>query len=293
MHDARSITLALGGRWHGRYGVAACPYCQPERRRGQDALTLADGNAGLLLHCKRAGCAFRDILAAAGICPGSYAPPDPATLAQREAERRAEGAKRERQAERLWQDAQPIAGTVAETYLRGRGITCALPATLRFHSACWHGATATRSPALLARVQGGDGFGLHRTYLAPDGNGKAALDPARAMLGATAGGAVALSDGPGRLVVAEGIETALSLLSGLLDGPATVCAALSTSGLRGLRLPARPGRLTIASDGDAPGREAARALAHRAHALGWAVAFLDPGDGLDFNDILTGKAKAA
>jgi hypothetical protein len=89
------------------------------------------------------------------------------------------------------------------------------------------------------------------------------------------------------------MESALSLLCGLLEAPATVWAALSTSGLRGLRLPAQPGRLTIACDGDAPGREAAHALAERAHGSGWQVGMLDPGTGADFNDILTGKAVAA
>jgi hypothetical protein len=114
-----------------------------------------------------------------------------------------------------------------------------------------------------------------------------------ALQGRTQGGAVRLSDGPGRLVVAEGIESALSLLCGLLDGPVTVWAGLSTSGLRGLHLPTQPGRLTVATDGDEPGREAGHALAERAHALGWHVSILDPETGADFNDILTGKAVAA
>jgi hypothetical protein len=94
-------------------------------------------------------------------------------------------------------------------------------------------------------------------------------------------------------VVAEGIESGLSLLCGLLDGPATVWAGLSTSGLRGLRLPKQQGRLTIACDGDGPGRESAHALAERAHGLGWQVGILDPGTGADWNDILTGKAVVA
>ncbi len=72
MTDARTLTLALGGRWHGRYGAVPCPVCQPERRRGQDALTLADGGKGLLAHCKKSACAFRDIAAAAGIAPGTF-----------------------------------------------------------------------------------------------------------------------------------------------------------------------------------------------------------------------------
>jgi len=85
----------------------------------------------------------------------------------------------------------------------------------------------------------------------------------------------------------------LSLACDLLDEPVAIWAALSTSGLRGLRLPAEPGRLTIGCDGDTPGREAAHALAERAHALGWTVGFLDPGDGRDWGDVLTGKAVAA
>ena len=59
------------------------------------------------------------------------------------------------------------------------------------------------------------------------------------MLGATAGGAVRVAGGDGPLVVAEGIETALSLASGLLSRPATVWACLSTAGMAGLRLPAQ------------------------------------------------------
>jgi hypothetical protein len=293
MSDARALTIALGGRWHGRYGTAPCPVCQPERRKGQDALTLADGRSGrLVLNCKKSGCAFLDILAAAGLRSGDYAPPDPATLAQRERDARAEAMKRAAQAERLWREAQPIAGTLAETYLRGRGITCALLPTLRFHGACWHGPTARRWPAMVALVEGAGLPAVHRTWLRPDGSGKADIEPAKAMLGATAGGAVRLSDGPSRLVVGEGLESALSLLCGLLDGPAVVWAALSTSGLRGIRLPSQPGRLTIACDGDGPGRAAAHALAERAHALGWQVGILDPGTGADWNDILQERRAA-
>ena len=293
MTDARELTTALGGRWHGRYGAAPCPVCQTERRKGQNALTVADGATGwLVLDCKKSACAFLDILAAAGLRSGDYAPLDAATRAQRERDAKAEAQRKAEQAKRLWREAQPIAGTVAETYLRGRGITCPLPPTLRFHPDCWHGPTARRYPAMVAAVQGSGLPAVHRTYLRADGAGKADIEPAKAMLGATSGGALRLSDGPSRLVVAEGIESGLSLLCGLLDGPATVWAGLSTSGLRGLRLPAQFGRLTIATDGDGPGREAGHALAERAHGLGWQVSILDPGTGRDFNDILQERAAA-
>jgi hypothetical protein len=294
MNGAREVTLALGGRWHGRYGTAPCPVCQPERRRDQNALTLADGKAGLLAHCKRAECDFLDILGAAGLRSNDYCAPDLSRFAQRHTEAKAQTEKRAMAAKRLWAETQPIIGTVAESYLRGRGISCALPDALRFHPNCWHGPSESRWPAMVALVEGGEGFAVHRTYLRPDGSGKAGLAGGdKLMLGATAGGAVRLSGDVSRLAVAEGIESALSLLCGLMAEPATVWAALSTSGMRSLRLPEKPLRLVIAGDGDQPGREASHALAAKAHALGWRVAMLDPGDGADFNDVLTGKAVAA
>ncbi|MCU9846719.1 toprim domain-containing protein [Defluviimonas sp. WL0024] len=289
MTNARTLTEALGGRWHGSYGLAFCP---AHRNTRTPALSLSDGAGGRLLARCHAGCRFpaiADALRSRGLLDGGVcAAPDPAELARRRAEEQAEAEKRGRQAQALWREAGPISGTIAEAYLLGRGITCALPDTLRFHPSCWH-KSARRFPALVARVDGAEGFAVHRTYLAPDGPGKAEAEPAKAMLGAVKGGAVRLTDGPGTLVVAEGVETALSLACGLLRAPATIWAALSTSGMRGLRLPARPQRLTIAHDGDVAGRYAAHILAERAHALGWAVSFLPAPSGRDWNDVLRMK----
>jgi hypothetical protein len=289
MTDARALTLALRGRWHGRYGTAPCPCCQPERRKGQDALTLADGRDGkLLLHCKKSACTFTAILAAAGLRPGDHRGPDAATLAKRAAEERAEAIRKAEQARRLWAESRPIEDTPAETYLReARGVRLErLPPTLRFHPECWHAPSARRWPAMVALVQGADLPAVHRTYVRPDGMGKAPVEPAKAMLGAVAGGAVRLIDGPGPLLVAEGIETALSAWCLRGDPTARAWAALSTSGMRALRLPPQPGRLTIAADGDAPGMAAAQALAERAHGLGWQVTIARAPDGRDWNDIL-------
>jgi hypothetical protein len=135
---------------------------------------------------------------------------------------------------------------------------------------------------------GGKVVGVHRTYLADPG--VKAFDSAKMMLGRCAGGAVRLSGGPGPLVVAEGIETALSLLSGLPDACPRVWAALSTSGMAGLVLPRNPGELVLAPDGDAPGREAANKLADRASAAGWHVRIMRCPDGADWNDLAHGVA---
>ncbi len=295
---AQEVTRMLGGRWHGSYGCAACPVCQPERRRDQNALTLSDGDDGrLLAHCKKGGCAFRDFLAAAGIAADGPASPDPALAAERERQRRADQERRDAQAREVWEGAQPVARTIAEAYLRSRGITAPLPPSLRYHPACWH-ATGKRLPALIALVEGQDGFGVHRTYLRADGGGKATVEPAKAMLGPVKGGAVRLTDaGPGApLVVAEGIETALSLASGMLSAPATIWAALSATGMQALRLPPEPCRLTVAIDADPTGEAAGRALATRAWHEGWSVYLLRPPRGTggkDWNDVLRGRATEA
>jgi hypothetical protein len=293
MSEAQRITLALRGRWHGGYGVAFCP---GHRNTRTPALSLADGGDGRLLALCHAGCGFPavlDALRGLGLVSGTghYAAPDAGELSRLRKAREAEAAKREAQAFACWREAQPIGGTLAERYLRGRGIACPLPETLRFHPACWHPA-AKRLPALVAMVEGADRFAVHRTYLAEPGR-KAEIEPAKAMLGTVAGGAVRLADAAGQLVVAEGIETALSLASGLLRAPATVWAALSASGMAGLRLPEPSGRLTVATDGDEAGRVAGHALAERAAGLGWAVSLLPAPDGRDWNDVLAMKGAVA
>lgn len=293
MTDARTLTQSLGGKWYGRYGLACCP-AHGDRKPSLSLAHAPDGR--LLLNCKT-GCAFIDILDALrsrGMLSRDYRPEplSPAEIARRKAEDEAAAQMAEKRALACWREAQPIIGSIAEAYLRGRGITCALPDSLRFHPDCWH-PSAQRVPAMVARIDGLPRLAVHRTYLRPDGSGKADLDPPKAMLGAALGGAVRLTVAQGPLVVAEGIETALSLASGLLCRPATVWACLSTSGMAGLRLPDSPHRLTIATDGDEPGKAAGRKLAERASAMGWTVSLLPAPEGRDWNDILNQKGAAA
>ena len=183
---------------------------------------------------------------------------------------------------------KPITGTKAEDYLRARGITCRLPDSLRFAPDIRHGPSCTWGRAMIADVQ--PTGGVHRTFF--DKQGSRLPKGAKMMLGPCSGGAVALSGAEGPLVVCEGIETGLSLLSGLLNGPASVWATLSTSGMKALQLPVKPGRLIIASDGDEAGRDAGSALARYASALGWDIGMLPAPNGRDWNDVLNGKGGA-
>ena len=289
--DARGLALHLGGRWYGTYGAAPCPVCQPDLRPDQNALTIAGGADGrLLLHCKKDGCSFRRILATMGAAAAVTPKLDPIALERRLRERQRAVQQRVRIVRTLWHEAAPIAGSLAEGYLRRRRTTCALPETLRFHPACRHGASGRTLPAMLALIEGGEGPAIQRTWLSPDGS-KAAVEPSRAMLGSAAGGAVQLARGGPCLVAAEGIETALSLASGFIDGESSLWATLSTSGMRRLRLPERRGALTIAGDGDPAGRAAAQVLAGRADRLGWQVEMMPAPEGMDWNDVLRTRGR--
>ncbi|ARY14402.1 DUF7146 domain-containing protein [Brucella melitensis] len=293
MTAAREITRALGGHWHGRYGVARCSAHGDKR----PSLSLSDGSDGrLLLRC-HSGCSFTDILDSLkglGLVEGegNYTPPSPEEIERIRQAENEEAKRKEGRALSCWHEALPIHGTIAETYLRGRGIVCPLTDTLRFHPDCWH-PSGNRFPAMVALVEGAHRFAVHRTYLRADGRGKAEIEPAKVMLGTVAGGAVRLSSGGDKLIVCEGIETGLSLLSGLVRGSVSVWAALSTSGMKTLTLPGNPGLLTVATDGDTAGREAGEALAMRATAADWKVSLLPAPNGRDWNDILMMKGAAA
>jgi len=167
---------------------------------------------------------------------------------------------------------------------------------LRFHPKCWHRDEGqTRSlprPALIAAVTDGAGAlqGVHRTWLAPDGQGKAAVETQRRAMGHLLGNAVKLTPHDDILVVGEGIETMLSLVEAMPDLP--VWAALSSSHLGAVLLPEGVQRLYIAIDRDPAGQRAAERLNARATEVGIAVRVLEPQLG-DFNDDLRANSKEA
>ena len=284
--DPAQLTHDLRGKWHRSYGVAPCPLCQSQRRKDQNALTINVKDDRLLLHCKKSGCDFKDILVAAGITPG-HVEIDHMAMENARQERLAHEAKMLARARSIWDFAQPIQGTHGEAYLKGRGIMCDLPDSLRWSPDAYHAPSGTYCGVMVANVSTG---GIHRTFF--NKKGERLAQSAKMMLGPCVGGAVRLSEPKGPLVVCEGIETGPSLLSGVLDGPHEVWAALSTSGIKGLVLQAHPGALIIATDGDEAGHASASVLAQRAHSLGWSVSTLDAPDGQDWNDVLQGEVAA-
>jgi phage/plasmid primase-like uncharacterized protein len=193
-------------------------------------------------------------------------------------------------ARRLFAMSQPIGGTIAEKYLRKRGIT-ALHGTgnLRFHPRCYyrpdeHEATETW-PAMIAAVTDLSGriTGAHRTWLAPDGSDKAPIDTQRKAMGDLLGHAVRFGI-PGNVMAAgEGIESVLSVRE-IIPGMATA-AALSAAHLAAILFPDTLRRFYIVRDNDPAGISARDSLIERANAARIEAITLSPIFG-DFNEDL-------
>jgi hypothetical protein len=139
-------------------------------------------------------------------------------------------------AKRIWSECRLVADTPVERYLASRGITMEPPPTIRFHPALKHGPTGLLAPAMVAAVTdwpSQEVLAIHRTFLKADGSDKARISQNKMMLGPCAGGAVRLAVSGDELVLAEGLETAMSVLQSI--GKPT-WATLSTSGLKAVRL---------------------------------------------------------
>src|SRR6266568_1392144 len=116
---------------------------------------------------------------------------------------------------RIWAETRrPAVGTLVEEYLRTRGITNPPPDMLSLHTGIRHrsGEVWPAMVALVTRGTDGEPIGIHRTFLSRHSGAKAPVTPQKMMLGPCRGGAVRLGPVSDRLMIAEGIETALSAI---------------------------------------------------------------------------------
>ncbi len=210
---------------------------------------------------------------------------------ERERERGREPSEAERSdfARRIWRESHPAANTLVAKYLAHRRITIPPPGSLRFHPSLMHSPSKRRLPAMIAAIQADRNItAVLRTYLRPDGTGKADVEPAKMMLGPAMGGAVRLGPVSETCILCEGIETGLSILQAT---GASVWAALSTSGLKRIALPSEVSIVIIAADHDANGagqkaaHDAAMRLIRQDTTRRVKIA-LPPTAGDDFNDLL-------
>jgi len=290
---AETVAKALGGHRAGTTWMARCP----AHDDSSPSLAISAGSNGKVLVRCHAGCDQRDVIAAlierglwdaTGKRHGGIArkhrknlerEPDPDAKARTEA------------ALAIWRASQDIAGSLAETYLRSRGLVLSPLSSLRFHPGLKH-ASGGVWPSMVALVVHGETglpIAIHRTFLARDGHGKAPVDSPKMMLGPCRGGVVRLGEPGDVLMVGEGIETCLAAMQAT-GKPAW--AALSTSGLRSLDLPRDVGDVIVLADGDEPGEAAAQHCARRWQREGRSVRIARPPSGMDFNDLLKARNTA-
>jgi putative DNA primase/helicase len=289
MSTAATIARTLGGTRSGIGWIARCP-AHDDRN---PSLSIRDADGKVLVRC-HAGCEQERVIAALrgrGLWTEN-GPRSRSWTARRKPVEPAldrDDARRTEAALANWQATKPAQATPTEAYLVSRGIHLPPPDALRFHAGLKH-TSGGYWPAMVALVtNGADGtpIAIHRTFLARDGGGKAPVDPQRMMLGPCRGGAVRLAEPRDVLMVGEGIETCLAAMQA--SGHAA-WAALSTSGLRGLDLPANVHDVIVLADGDEAGEVAARDCALRWKRQGRCVRIARPPQGLDFNDMLAFRA---
>ena len=184
----------------------------------------ADENGIACFKCWSRGCSTKEIVVALGVASAL------AKSAPRRAEAKTtnEGVRIERALE-IWRAAREPRGTIVHDYLFGRGwtgemptalcvsadpaelaragIALAIPSSIRFHPMLWY-APGVYLPAMIAAIENRDGciVGVHRTYLKPDGTGKAEVEPNKKALGRARGCAVHLTAGAPELVLCEGVR---------------------------------------------------------------------------------------
>lgn len=224
---------------------------------------------------------------------------------KREADERRDHERKAETVRSIWDGARPIAGTLAEEYLRHRSIELSdFPAgtvwmpSLRFHPGLKLG--NERHPALIGGVQAKNRklTAVWRIFLKPDGSAVTDDEGKKVKLGLgpAVGGAVRLGPVGEVLRLTEGIETGLGVAL-LTRCKASVWATLSTSGMINFEIPEGVKRLEIYADGDRfrlnkrtgalmepPGIAAARQLQERAIKEGVQAVVLpspEPDDWLD------------
>ena len=309
MSAAADIAAALGaraeevcrrylpqGRRQGRYWTAGDVYgargrslfvrLAPPGTRGK-FVDAATGEHGDLLDLIRIASGAGSLRAALAEARAFLAMPPMPTAEAPEDYDRAQAARH------LWQRCRAIDGTHAEAYLEARGIErCRLHASvfaaLRFHPALIHrdDGGVRRLPALVAAVTGTDEAvcGVLRTWLDPRAPAKAKLARPRKALGRVHGRAVRFGQpAGGTLLVGEGIETVLSIVTAIPD--VVAAAALSAGSLGAFAPPADASRLVIARDNDLEGERAAERLVRRCAGARVDAVVVAP-SGEDFNSDL-------
>lgn len=276
-------------RW-GRQGSFAAIVAGPKRGVWRNHETGEGGGIVALVQSVRS-CNTRDAMQWLADFTGQDRPPSPHRI-RPDIEVAQDDRQRIERALKIWREAGPAENSLAEIYLKGRGLV--LPSDcidIRFHGQCPR--NAERLPAMVSLfrdIRTNEPVGIHRTYLRRDGSGKAE-GQAKMMLGRSAGAAIKISPDDAvvnGLGIAEGIENALAVIG---TGWSPVWA-LGSAGAIG-RFPVLNGieALTVFADADQAGMKPAKEAAQRWADNGRTAAITAPKNpGKDFNDAIGATA---
>lgn len=248
--DAERVVRQLGGKWQGDYAMCRCP----AHADGDPSLSVRVGRRAVLFHCF-AGCPSDAIVDA--LRSGRFAP-----MPGHDPGRRHSGGMADfnKLALSTWRFADPFIGSLAERYIRARAIV-PTGITARFDPHCQFGGGEDKAfaPALIVPVEEDAGVvAIHRTFLRPDGEGKAAISKPKRLLGNPGGGAVRWGGIPvdGILRLAEGVEDAASVMN-MLEPDTFVWPVLGIERYQAITIPESIHKVIIYSQ---HGGEAERAI---------------------------------
>lgn len=181
----------------------------------------------------------------------------------------------------LFTSSRALKGSIAEVYLRGRGIELQSDFdALRFHPRCFHSSDDRGRlvywPGLIASVTdlACELTGVSRTFLRPDGADKAPVEPKRRSKGELLGHGTRFGATFDVQAVGEGLETTLSLRAALPRMP--LVSATSANHLSALLFPPGLRTLLVIRDNDHAGDSATDALFARGRAAGIEVRLIEP-----------------
>lgn len=118
-------------------------------------------------------------------------------------------------AQRLWNASKPVAGTPAEEYLLGRGLSPPFPKVLRFNPSTVLGSGPGKriTPAMIASFENDRGLvAVQRSFLDPVDVLRKPITKPKVSLGSLGTAAIRLAPPTVELELAEGIEDALSAM---------------------------------------------------------------------------------
>jgi hypothetical protein len=282
IRSARDLTAALGGAWHGSYGMVKCP-AHDDR---SPSLSIRDGDGDRVLVKCHAGCeqdAVLDALKDRGLWPsrdhdkGSIRTPSSSRPPTPKADR--DEASRIALVRCLWREAEDPRTPQVLAYLTHRGLPPLsddqLP-VFGFHRNCPF--SGERVPALLARfspTEDDPGLDAEPTAIFRIRLDRYDGDRRKLALGPSRGQVVKLCPdiSLGGVGITEGVEKGLALAA---SGWRPIWITCGTATMRTFPLLPWMEALTVFADRDEPGRDAALAAVARWHDGGREARILQP-----------------